>query len=93
MNLNKLGFTDFFENQYQQMQIKNGNWLIGRVTLEHKHSYRVMTKVGELLATVSGSYAYHSTGNGAFFNDHIFLHYKNSPSMISTMGCFKKNFS
>ncbi|MBG9691497.1 MULTISPECIES: ribosome small subunit-dependent GTPase A [Lysinibacillus] len=66
MNLNKLGFTDFFENQYQQMQIKNENWLIGRVTLEHKHSYRVMTKVGELLATVSGSYAYHSTGREGF---------------------------
>src|SRR5690606_26209956 len=34
--------------------------LVGRVMLEHKHSYRVATEEGELLATVSGNYAHNA---------------------------------
>lgn len=53
-----VGFTEFFEQQLEQMETTNK--LVGRVMLEHKHSYRVMTEQGELLATVSGNFAYHS---------------------------------
>ncbi|MGE7022083.1 ribosome small subunit-dependent GTPase A [Solibacillus cecembensis] len=56
MNLQQLGFTPFFEQQLEQLTVKNT--IPARVLLEHKHSYRVLTEQGEWLATVSGSYAY-----------------------------------
>ena len=55
MNLKQLGFNEFFE---QQITYKKDNQLVGRVVLEHKHSYRVLTEKGEWLATVSGNFAY-----------------------------------
>ncbi|MEG0470981.1 MAG: ribosome small subunit-dependent GTPase A [Solibacillus sp.] len=58
MNLKQLGFTTFFEQQLEQLTVKNT--IPARVLLEHKHSYRVLTEHGEWLATISGSYAYQS---------------------------------
>lgn len=58
LNLTTIGFTAFFEQQLQQMSHENK--LVGRVILEHKHSYRVLTEQGELLATISGNYAHHA---------------------------------
>lgn len=55
MNLQQLGFQPFF-----QQQVTADDALVGRVLLEHKHSYRVMTEQGELLATVSGNFAYNA---------------------------------
>lgn len=52
MNLQQLGCSPFFQQQVQQPAH------IGRVILEHKHAYRIMTLEGELLASVSGSFAY-----------------------------------
>ena len=56
MNLTILGFTPFFEQQLESL--KTEGKVIGRVMLEHKHSYRVMTEQGEWLATVSGAFAF-----------------------------------
>ncbi|MER1998460.1 MAG: ribosome small subunit-dependent GTPase A [Lysinibacillus sp.] len=56
MNLTTLGFTPFFKQQLAN--IKTDGKVIGRVTLEHKRSYRVMTEQGEWLATVSGAFAF-----------------------------------
>lgn len=58
LNLQQLGFTAFFNEQLQTFETNNK--YVGRVMLEHKHSYRVMTEEGELLATVSGNFAYHA---------------------------------
>ena len=58
LNLTTLGFTNFFEQQLQTLNTENK--LVGRVILEHKHSYRVVTEQGELLATISGNYAHNA---------------------------------
>ena len=58
MNLQQLGFTEFFTEQLQTFE--SNNKLVGRVMLEHKHSYRVLTEAGEVLATVSGHFAFHA---------------------------------
>ena len=63
MNLTQLGFNTFFEQQLTTLTRENK--LIGRIMLEHKHSYRVATEEGELLATVSGNYAHN-----AYARDH-----------------------
>ena len=63
MNLTQLGFNKFFEQQLTTLNRENK--LIGRIMLEHKHSYRVATEEGELLATVSGNFAHN-----AFARDH-----------------------
>ena len=58
LNLTTLGFTNFFEQQLTDLNTDNK--LVGRVILEHKHSYRVITEEGELLATISGNYAHNA---------------------------------
>lgn len=60
MNLQQLGFSTYFEIQLQSLTIDMTTKLIGRIVLEHKHSYRVMTEQGDFLATVSGNFAYHA---------------------------------
>ncbi|MBD8034047.1 MULTISPECIES: ribosome small subunit-dependent GTPase A [Solibacillus] len=60
MNLSQLGFTQYFETQLQSVPFDQTTRLVGRIILEHKHSYRVLTEQGEFLATVSGNFAYHA---------------------------------
>jgi ribosome biogenesis GTPase / thiamine phosphate phosphatase len=55
-----LGFTTFFDTQLEKLADQQSNKIPGRITLEHKHSYRVVTEQGEMLATVSGNFAYHA---------------------------------
>ncbi|WP_250857424.1 ribosome small subunit-dependent GTPase A [Oceanirhabdus seepicola] len=59
INLFELGLKkdtlDLFNEEY------NGNYL-GRVTLEHKHTYRIMTENGEVLGRVSGKLNYEANG-------------------------------
>lgn len=63
MNLQTLGFTDFFKNQLSALNKENK--MVGRIVLEHKHSYLIATEKGELLATISGKYAHN-----AFMREH-----------------------
>ncbi|MDN4495172.1 ribosome small subunit-dependent GTPase A [Ureibacillus aquaedulcis] len=60
MNIKSLGFTNFFEDQLSALlkEKKYEKCVPARVTLEHKHSYRVISENGEWLASVSGLYAY-----------------------------------
>jgi ribosome biogenesis GTPase / thiamine phosphate phosphatase len=54
-----LGFTTFFETQLEKLSVPSSK-IPGRITLEHKHSYRVVTENGEMLGTVSGNFAFHA---------------------------------
>lgn len=56
MNLNPLQLNEFFAKQLQALQQKHSDKIVGRIVLEHKHSYRVLTEKGEWLATVSGAF-------------------------------------
>ncbi|MFC7686012.1 ribosome small subunit-dependent GTPase A [Ureibacillus sp. GCM10028918] len=60
MNIKLLGFTRFFEDQLSVLlkEKKYENCVPARVSLEHKHAYRVISEQGEWLASVSGLYAY-----------------------------------
>lgn len=58
MKLSQIGFTTFFEEQLIDGQ---QNRSVGRIILEHKHSYRVLCEQGEWLATVSGHFAYETS--------------------------------
>ncbi|GEK35380.1 ribosome small subunit-dependent GTPase A [Kurthia sibirica] len=62
MNLTNFGFTEFFHTQTTELtQLDKYKTLIpGRVTVEHKHSYRIITVEGEILAAVSGHFAFHA---------------------------------
>ncbi|MFJ7649465.1 ribosome small subunit-dependent GTPase A [Lysinibacillus sp. NPDC097279] len=62
MNLTTLGFSTYFEEQLTAFkeESKLANCVPARVTLEHKHSYRVLAEEGEWLATVAGHFAYTS---------------------------------
>ncbi|MBO9128170.1 ribosome small subunit-dependent GTPase A [Bacillus sp. 165] len=56
MELMKLGWEAFFEKQYVQKQYE-----VGRIVLEHKHLYRIITEAGELLGELSGRFRYEAT--------------------------------
>lgn len=56
MNKIDLGWNDFL--QQHLIRTDNENSLVGRVMLEHKRLYRVMTEKGELLSEISGRYRF-----------------------------------
>ncbi|MFE8702099.1 ribosome small subunit-dependent GTPase A [Cytobacillus sp. FJAT-54145] len=60
MNLNKMGFNEFFQNDFQA-NYSDQTLIVGRVALEHKRLYRVWTEVGELLCEVSGKFSFNAT--------------------------------
>jgi len=64
MDLKTLGWNEQFENEFES--IKQDGYSVGRVALEHKHLYRVLTENGEVLAEVSGKFQYHAAGRGAY---------------------------
>ncbi|MGE7091459.1 ribosome small subunit-dependent GTPase A [Lysinibacillus sp. NPDC048646] len=68
MNLTTLGFSSYFEEQMMvfKEESKLANCIPARVTLEHKHSYRVLAEEGEWLATIAGHFAYTSLGREDF---------------------------
>ncbi|VEI05950.1 ribosome small subunit-dependent GTPase A [Kurthia zopfii] len=56
MNLQQYGLQNFFEQQIDD----SNKYILGRVTLEHKHSYRIVTEQNEWLGTISGKMAFES---------------------------------
>lgn len=52
MNLEQIGWNNYLTEEFQKYDDKG--YLVGRVALEHKNSYRVYTVHGELLAEISG---------------------------------------
>ncbi|WNR46379.1 ribosome small subunit-dependent GTPase A [Paenibacillus roseipurpureus] len=53
MNKVELGWHSFFEKSWESRWNEEG-YVAGRVSLEHKHMYRIQTEAGEMLAEVSG---------------------------------------
>ena len=64
MNLKTLGWNEFFEEEF--LQFKEQGYEVGRIALEHKKMYRVLTEYGELLAEVSGKMRFSATGRGDY---------------------------
>lgn len=68
LNMTHYGFKDPFKAQAESLMAtpEFSKCIPGRVVLEHKRMYRVVTEQGEWLSTVSGSYAFHSAGRMDF---------------------------
>ncbi|MBS4218816.1 ribosome small subunit-dependent GTPase A [Bacillus sp. FJAT-49711] len=64
MDLKILGWNEQFENEFESY--KQEGYSMGRVALEHKHMYKVLTEHGEVLAEVSGKFQYNAAGRGAY---------------------------
>lgn len=60
MKLNELGWNMEFQHAFDQ--VKQSEWNPGRVTSEHKGSYRVQTETGELLGEITGKMRYQADG-------------------------------
>lgn len=58
INLQAYGWNQFHQNNLDEQisHRKSGNYKAGRVTLEHKRMYRVITEEGEWLSVCSGSF-------------------------------------
>jgi ribosome biogenesis GTPase / thiamine phosphate phosphatase len=56
LNLQSIGFNQFYENEF--LHYDKHQVTVGRVTLEHKHLYRVLTEQGELLCEISGKFVF-----------------------------------
>ncbi|WP_232699541.1 ribosome small subunit-dependent GTPase A [Brevibacillus daliensis] len=64
MNLHTLGWNQHFEQHFTTFT--DPSYIAGRVTLEHKRIYRVMTEKGELLAEITGKMRYQAFGREDF---------------------------
>ncbi len=60
MELRKLGWDNYFQKLF--IQYDKGNLAPGRVAIEHKNMYKVLTEHGELLANISGRLNYNAVG-------------------------------
>lgn len=62
LNLQSFGFKEPFISQTNELLLRANyeNCVPGRIVLEHKHSYRIMTEHAEWLGTISGNYAFHA---------------------------------
>ncbi|MCM3112119.1 ribosome small subunit-dependent GTPase A [Lederbergia lenta] len=58
MDLQKLGWNQFFETEFDIY--KQAGYTVGRIALEHKRMYRVLTENEEVLAEVSGKFRYNA---------------------------------
>lgn len=58
IKLNEYGWNQFHQDNWDEIisEMKTGNYIAGRVTLEHKRMYRVITEEGEWLSVCSGSF-------------------------------------
>lgn len=59
MDLQNLGWNDFFQTQYQECE--NEEFVPARVIAQHKGKYQVYTSDGERTAQLAGSFSYHNT--------------------------------
>lgn len=54
LDLSLLGWDDFFQAHYNSLNAQNSH--VGRIVLQHKKSYTILSEYGEQQATVSGKY-------------------------------------
>ncbi|MBO1005320.1 ribosome small subunit-dependent GTPase A [Pseudogracilibacillus auburnensis] len=64
MKLQKLGWNQFFDSEFRLYE--DEGYSVGRIALEHKRMYRVITEEGEILAEVSGRLRFHAEGRGDY---------------------------
>ncbi|SCY34246.1 ribosome small subunit-dependent GTPase A [Alkaliphilus peptidifermentans] len=60
MNLKMLGWNDFFQEGYNNSQSEG--YEMGRICVEHKHIYRIYTRIGEVIGEISGKMRFHANG-------------------------------
>jgi ribosome biogenesis GTPase / thiamine phosphate phosphatase len=64
LKLEQLGWNSFFIKSFKQYDQEE--FTVGRVILEHKHLYRIMTEYGELLGDLAGKLRFHAAGREDF---------------------------
>lgn len=64
--MKSLGYNQTIEEQFLPFKNQNQEYVIGRVALEHKRTYRLLTEYGELLAEVSGKLRFDALGREDF---------------------------
>ncbi|WP_396234554.1 ribosome small subunit-dependent GTPase A [Caldifermentibacillus hisashii] len=64
MNLQDLGWNETLQKVFTKYQ--QDGFTVGRITLEHKNMYRVMTDNGEYFAEVSGKYRFEAISRESF---------------------------
>jgi len=63
-SLRELGWCDFFDNAYAEFRGKG--FTVGRISIENRDNYRVLTGKGELQGEVTGKFLYGSDEKGQF---------------------------
>lgn len=64
MNLKQLGWNETLQESFKSYELEG--FSIGRVALEHKHLYRVITTNGEVLAEVSGKFRFEAINRESY---------------------------
>lgn len=62
-NINNYGFTDFYQEQVQQLILEDRELIPGRVIEAHKEKYKIINEFGEKNASLKGSVFYYNDLN------------------------------
>lgn len=63
-NLNKFGWDNFFEEQFDKYS--NGEYSAGRVAIQNKNNYLLYTESGDMSGEVSGKFIFNSENNSDY---------------------------
>ncbi|WP_449539688.1 ribosome small subunit-dependent GTPase A [Ferdinandcohnia sp. Marseille-Q9671] len=64
MNVKQLGWNETLQESFKNYELDG--FSVGRVALEHKHMYRVITTNGEVLAEVSGKFRFEAINRESY---------------------------
>ncbi|MFS0865135.1 ribosome small subunit-dependent GTPase A [Fredinandcohnia sp. 179-A 10B2 NHS] len=64
MNITKFGWNENLQESFNSYESQG--YHVGRVALEHKRMYRVVTQQGEMLAEVSGKFRFEATSRESY---------------------------
>jgi ribosome biogenesis GTPase / thiamine phosphate phosphatase len=86
MKLEQYGWRPDFEGPMELYRTEG--WAAGRVVLEHKHMYRVVTEQGDMLAEVSGKMRFQAAGREDYpaVGDWVALHVRSSEGRATIHG-------
>ncbi|GAA6618032.1 ribosome small subunit-dependent GTPase A [Scytonema sp. NUACC26] len=78
MNLNCLGWSDFFASSFEPL--RQPGFTVGRVAIEHKNTYVLYSDRGELSAEVTGKLRYQANDSTDFpaVGDWVVIHVRDS---------------
>ncbi len=85
INIEKLGYSEYFKERFQKLQVLDQQLIPGRVAAVHRERYQVITGQGEGWATLKGSIFYNSGQSVTYPTTGDFVAIRHNPAGDDTI--------